>query len=158
VRRFEGTDGRAWDVVVGRESWGTLVALFVPIGREAPIRQTVLHADSQDVAMAEIHDATPRELEALLERSTIKIHVRDMRTFVDGEGASWLASVREENTPRHHGRWYLVMHPADAPEELMAMPEVRWQTRPSAERTLKTMSEFELRRRLALLRRRLART
>jgi len=72
VRRFEGTDGRAWDVVVGRESWGTLVALFVPIGREAPIRQTVLRADSQDVAMAEIHDVTPRELEALLERSTIK--------------------------------------------------------------------------------------
>jgi hypothetical protein len=35
------------------------------------------------------------------------------------------------------------------------MPEVRWQTRASAERTLATMSEFELRRRLHLVQRRL---
>lgn len=80
-----------------------------------------------------------------------------MRTFVDSEGGSWVASAREENTPRHHGRWYLVVHPANAPDRLMPMPEVRWQTRASAERTLRTMSVFELRRRLGLLRRRLAR-
>jgi hypothetical protein len=67
-----------------------------------------------------------------------------------------VATAREENTPRHHGRWYLVFHPGDAPDRMIVMPEVRWQTRASAQRTLETMSEFELRRRLDLIRRRLA--
>jgi hypothetical protein len=77
-----------------------------------------------------------------------------MRTFADAKDRAWVASAREENTPRHHGRWYLVFHPDDESERLLAMPEVRWQTRASAERTLVTMSVFELRRRLTLVRRR----
>ncbi len=36
------------------------------------------------------------------------------------------------------------------------MPEVRWQTRASAERILRTMSDFELRRRLKNVRARYA--
>lgn len=74
-----------------------------------------------------------------------------MRTFTDESGAAWTASAREERTPRHHGRWYLVFHPASdasAGAPLLSMPEVRWQTRATAERTLGTMSVFELRRRL----------
>ncbi len=78
-----------------------------------------------------------------------------MRTFEDDDGHGWVATAREENTPRHHGRWFLVFHAAAARDILYAMPEVRWQTRASAERTLMTMSVFELRRRLALVRRRL---
>jgi hypothetical protein len=78
-----------------------------------------------------------------------------MQTFKDAEGGEWTASAREENTPRHHGRWYLVFHPEGDPAQLLPMPEVRWQTRASAERTLRTMSVFELRRRLGLVRRRL---
>jgi len=77
-----------------------------------------------------------------------------MRTFADAQGRTWVASAREENTPRHHGRWYLVFHPEADAERLLAMPEVRWQTRASAQRTLGTMSVFELRRRLGLVRRR----
>jgi hypothetical protein len=26
---------------------------------------------------------------------------------------AWVASARQEDTPRHHGRWFLVFHPAD---------------------------------------------
>lgn len=74
-----------------------------------------------------------------------------MKTIKDQHGGSWVATVREEDTPRHHGRWYLVFHPLEDEARLLAMPEVRWQTRASAARTLQTMSEFELRRRIHLL-------
>ena len=75
-----------------------------------------------------------------------------MRTFADPTGRLWTATAREESTPRHHGRWHLVFHPENADEPVLAMPEVRWQSRRSAERTLRTMSEVELRRRLAIVR------
>jgi hypothetical protein len=78
-----------------------------------------------------------------------------MRTFTDGDGRSWIADVREEDTPRHHGRWYLIFHSEADTDDLLVMPEVRWQTRESADRTLATMSLFELRRRLGSLVRRL---
>jgi hypothetical protein len=69
-----------------------------------------------------------------------------MRTFQDESGRTWTADAREEDTPRHHGRWYLVFRAADEAE--YAHPEVRWQNRPTALRTINSMSEFELRRRL----------
>jgi hypothetical protein len=71
-----------------------------------------------------------------------------MKEFSDEAGAGWLAGAQEENTPRHHGRWFLIFHPAGDEQQVYAMPEVRWQTRATAERTLRTMSDFELRRRL----------
>jgi hypothetical protein len=71
-----------------------------------------------------------------------------MRDFVDGQGNAWVASAREEDTPRHHGRWYLVFHPEGDAGRILPVPEVRWQNRPTAERTLLTMSVFELQRRL----------
>jgi len=74
-----------------------------------------------------------------------------MRTFADETGRGWVATAREEQTPRHHGRWYLVVHPESEPGHLRPMAEVRWQTRASAHRTLATMSPFELRRRLHIL-------
>lgn len=74
-----------------------------------------------------------------------------MKNFQDEQGRSWVAGAREEQTPRHHGRWYLVFQPVDDAGCVLPMPEVRWQTPASAERTLNTMSEFELRRRLHLL-------
>ena len=73
-----------------------------------------------------------------------------MVTFAEESGASWVASAREEITPRHHGRWYLVFH-AEGSDRVLPMPEVRWQTRATAERTLRTMSVFELRRRLHIV-------
>lgn len=78
-----------------------------------------------------------------------------MRNFVDDEGRAWTATAREEDTPRHHGRWYLVFHPADDAEALIPLPEVRWQSAHSAERTLRTMATFELVRRLLAARRRM---
>ncbi len=81
-----------------------------------------------------------------------------MREFTDERGAVWVADTREEETPRHHGRWYLVFHAADAPGALLSMPEVRWQTSATAARTLRTMSVFELRRRLGIVRARAAAT
>jgi hypothetical protein len=77
-----------------------------------------------------------------------------MMPFSDETGGRWVASAREENTPRHHGRWFLVFHAEGDDSRLLSMPEVRWQTRATAERTLRTMSVFELRRRLHLVRER----
>ena len=71
-----------------------------------------------------------------------------MRNFLDDQGREWTATAREENTPRHHGRWYLAFHPAADAGTLLPLPEVRWHTEQSAARTLRTMSEFELLRRL----------
>lgn len=73
-----------------------------------------------------------------------------MRAFHDEAGRDWLATAIEEQTPRHHGRWHLVFHPADDPSAVQPMPEVRWQTAATADRTIRTMSEFELRKRLAI--------
>jgi hypothetical protein len=72
-----------------------------------------------------------------------------MREFTDDQRDAWVATATEEDTPRHHGRWYLVFHPAAGDTPLLASPEVRWQSLASAERTIATMSLFELRRRLA---------
>lgn len=71
-----------------------------------------------------------------------------MRNFVDDDGRAWTASAREEETPRHHGRWVLVFHPAEDAAATIPLPEVRWQTAQSADRTLRTMAEFELVRKL----------
>src|SRR5690606_35295565 len=56
-----------------------------------------------------------------------------MKTFTDDKGNSWTAGALEEDTPRHHGRWYLVFEGADG--VVLPMPEVRWQTAATAERT-----------------------
>ncbi len=71
-----------------------------------------------------------------------------MKNFTDERGGKWVARAVEENTPRHHGKWYLVFEPVERPGERLPVPEVRWQTQASGARTLRTMSDFELRRRL----------
>jgi hypothetical protein len=71
-----------------------------------------------------------------------------MKTFQNEAGESWVATAERENTERHHGVWYLVFERGDNASERYPVGEVRWQTRATAERTLKTMSDFELRRRL----------
>lgn len=77
-----------------------------------------------------------------------------MKTFVDDEGREWTATAHEEDTPRHHGRWYLVFEPNDGEGPPLPMPEVRWKNAQTAGRTLRTMGEFELRRRLTTVTRR----
>lgn len=76
-----------------------------------------------------------------------------MRSFMDQAGRGWIATAHEEETPRHHTRWYLVFQAEAAPATLaLSIPEVRWQGRETAQRTILTMSEKELRRRLAIAR------
>lgn len=77
-----------------------------------------------------------------------------MKTFTDERGREWTADAREEDTPRHHGRWFLVLAPADGDGPELILPEVRWQSHRSAVRTLDTMGDFELRRRLRMASRR----
>lgn len=74
MRRFEDADGREWDVVVGRESWGALYALFVPAGRgeASPVRQTLLDAAGYGEAEAALASMDDREVARLLERSEPK--------------------------------------------------------------------------------------
>ena len=71
-----------------------------------------------------------------------------MKTFTDDSGQRWVAGAARERTERHHGIWYLVFHPEGNVARPLEVAEVRWQTRATAERTLRTMSDFELRRRL----------
>ena len=71
-----------------------------------------------------------------------------MKEFKDEQGRSWVATALRETTERHHGVWYLVFHPSGDPARHLDVDEVRWQTEATAARTLRTMSEFELRRRL----------
>lgn len=70
-----------------------------------------------------------------------------MREFEDREGRSWIASVRKEQGTNYKGRYYLVMRPADGDEEV-ALVDIRWNSERAARRTMDTMSEVELRRRL----------
>ena len=73
MRRYTDPAGLPWDVVIGRESFGTLVALFVPaMGNGAGPRQTVLGADSRIGAGAELDALEPSELDGLFERSEPK--------------------------------------------------------------------------------------
>jgi hypothetical protein len=71
-----------------------------------------------------------------------------MKQFTDEAGKQWVAAAFKEDTPRHHGIWFMAFHAADDPSRSYPLPEIRWQTSATAARTLKTMSEFELRRRL----------
>lgn len=73
VRRFTDQRDRSWDVVVGRESFGALYALFVPTGQtRAETRQTLLQADSQAMAQEAVANMSEEELHALFERSEPK--------------------------------------------------------------------------------------
>jgi len=74
MRDYTDSDGRAWDVVIGRESWGTLCALFVPrrAERQLPVMQTVLAAEDHAAAEAELAAMNDDEMDALFRRATEK--------------------------------------------------------------------------------------
>lgn len=73
-----------------------------------------------------------------------------MREFQDDQGATWVASVGKRPGDNYKGRHWLVMMPEgdDAEENAVELLDVRWNSLKTAERTLNTMSERELRRRL----------
>lgn len=73
VRRYTDSRGRSWDVVVGRESFGALYALFVPAAdTRAETRQALLEADSQMAAREALEAMPEDQLTELFERSEPK--------------------------------------------------------------------------------------
>lgn len=72
MRRFRDAAGMEYDVVLGRESWGSLLALFVPVHGSQPVRQAALAATAYDGAMQELEALDEQALQALLDRSTVK--------------------------------------------------------------------------------------
>ena len=74
-----------------------------------------------------------------------------MRKFLDSDGGAWVAAVRSEAGLDFKGRHHLYFHPEgpeDTEEEGFELLDVRWNSQGTAERTLATMSDVELRRRL----------
>lgn len=73
MRRFLDRNGVSWDVVLGRESWGASVALFVPpTASGLDVRQAPLHAPAADEAIRELDRLDDAALQALLDRSSMK--------------------------------------------------------------------------------------
>ena len=73
-----------------------------------------------------------------------------MRNFQDDSGAPWVPSVREREGDDYKGRYWFVLTPEDAGNRgaEVELTDVRWNSLKTAKRTLLTMSETELRRRL----------
>jgi hypothetical protein len=72
-----------------------------------------------------------------------------LRDFADADGGAWHASVLEDPGTDYKGRFYLVLSPQDAGDEpYVTLEDVRWNSERAARRSLETMSEVELRRRL----------
>ena len=73
MRRYEDSRDRTWDVVIGRESFGALYALFVPAGEtRAETRQTLLMEESKAQAQAAIEAMSDEDMDELFERSEPK--------------------------------------------------------------------------------------
>jgi hypothetical protein len=72
MRRFKDAEGREWEVVAGRESWGRLVAILIPVDGRTAIRQATLLASSYEEADREIEARTDEELRSLLAGSDPK--------------------------------------------------------------------------------------
>lgn len=72
-----------------------------------------------------------------------------MRRFEDQDGRAWVATVIERPGHDYKGRYHFHMAPEDGDEgQGYDLVDVRWNRVKTAERTLETMSEVELRRRL----------
>lgn len=76
MRRFTDADGREWDVVLGRESWGVHYALFVPRGRtrSATSRQALLDASGYGAAETALARMGDEAVARLFERSEPREH------------------------------------------------------------------------------------
>ena len=82
----------------------------------------------------------------LTSKLTIK---RVMREFADENGRVWVGTIQEEPGDDYKGRFYFVFREeAESEGNLVSLTDVRWNSERTAERTLRTMSDVELRRRL----------
>lgn len=71
MRRFRDDEGRTWDAVVGRESWGAFYAILVPDGG-GEVRQAALTGMSSAEAERELEEMGRGDLLALLAGSRPK--------------------------------------------------------------------------------------
>ena len=71
MKRFVDEQGREWDVVLGRESWGSLLALFVPRGAGSP-RQATLASSDYNTAQQELDALDDGALAEMLRNSVPK--------------------------------------------------------------------------------------
>lgn len=71
MRRFDDPEGRAWEVVAGRESWGSFFAIFIPVEghADAPVLQAPLAATSYEEAALVLDGLEVQALRDLLRRS-----------------------------------------------------------------------------------------
>lgn len=65
MREFTDEAGRRWQVTLGKESWGTLVLMFSPLG-VGNSRTSILVAETSFAANAELDALTDDELRARL--------------------------------------------------------------------------------------------
>jgi len=68
MRTFADGSGAQWQVTVGKESWGTLVLLFTPVG-PGDARTTILQAETMFQANIELDALTDDDLRARLNDS-----------------------------------------------------------------------------------------
>lgn len=72
MRTFEELSGRGWEVVVGRQSWGAVVAIFVPRDGSDDVRETPLSASSYEAGNDELDELDVQGLRRLLAASSPK--------------------------------------------------------------------------------------
>lgn len=72
MRLFRDPGGREWEAIVGRESWGTVVAIFLLREESGPPRQTLLEVSSADEGNRLLMEMTPEQLQGLLAGSVLK--------------------------------------------------------------------------------------
>jgi len=81
-----------------------------------------------------------------------------VKEFADELGAPWVAKVASEPGTDYKGRYCFEMTPAEGgADAAVRLVDVRWNSEKTALRTLETMSDVELRRRLRSARGRAAR-
>ena len=69
-----------------------------------------------------------------------------MRQFADHKGNQWTASVDRADGPDYKGRFFMVLENDSG--QSIPLEDIRWNTKETALRTLLTMSDVALRRRL----------
>lgn len=68
MRSFLDASGDAWQVTIGKESWGTLVLIFSPV-RPGSARTSILQAETMFHATVELEALTDDDLRARLANS-----------------------------------------------------------------------------------------
>ena len=71
-----------------------------------------------------------------------------LREFSDESGTAWVGTISHEAGTDYKGRYLFLLRPVEADGGSVSLVDVRWNSEKTARRTLETMSDVELRRRL----------